>query len=1018
MKPIMNTPFTPDLAAHALAIERMAHALCASDAEADDVGQEIALAALQGRAPVPQRVAHSFGAWLAGVARNVARNRQRQERRIALREQSSARAEALPSAAERCARLELETRLVSFVRELPANQCEVLYLRFWEELPPREIARRLGVGVETVKTRQKRALAALRERLERETPGGRAQWMGALGLGTRIASSSLPVQSAATAAWPTLTTSVSLGLVMFKKLALAGAAVLAAAGMWWRFSSAPRPPANVPGDAGPTSSAMHAPSLVDGDGKASPDLAQVLRTAAPQSAKPPLPPGTFVVQGRVVNVPVGGSGEQATPAIDVLVQFGPRFLGLGDEPDPTRQVRTDQDGRFRFEWTHAKDKAMALGVTTEQDDRFADSYCLVKLDPKAAPYHEILLERFAHGDLHGETVDLEGRAIAGVAVEVNDSAESVSYARSDQAGQFVFSNLTHAGELYAALAGWAQVVRPIAEREERGGWKRASLTLVPSATLQVKIEDERANPIEGVELRLSISAAERFGSDRDSLGLGGPAWLEATTNAEGIAVIADAWAGVKLSLKVPGNGTQHVFEREVEGLAVLGDAQENPQSRALVLAPRTERLLTIRWSPRSVLRGQVMGPTGAPFPQASVLLRSMEKDHRQRGYVSIVADSDDEGRFTIQLHPPHERCQLLLTATDMSPYTSRWPAGTAPLAASKRLDSGDLPTEEVKLVLAPTNSITGSVIDADGRPIEAMLRIAPSGEPLTGFYLETGFLGRAEARSDGDFTFAGLPDSIFDVSAHSRGYAQAKAERIPAGTTGLVLRMDRAPPARVTISVEAPGMELTSLIVLRGQLYPHPGRHVDTPLLPEEARYTQPRGWPENALGLTYGTEGDTSALGDERFEYWPIEGTSTSMELDPGWYWFGAKGQATDGTTHGFPMGTGLVRLEAGTHRLHFVLSASARIQGRLIGMNPLQDLRVGLCTSDGEFIPLDVRRETLCTTFEFGADGSFVLDKVPVGEFELRVGTQAELESGTWRARKSVSIESGAQLEVTLEQ
>ena len=212
-------------------------------------------------------------------------------------------------------------------------------------------------------------------------------------------------------------------------------------------------------------------------------------------------------------------------------------------------------------------------------------------------------------------------------------------------------------------------------------------------------------------------------------------------------------------------------------------------------------------------------------------------------------------------------------------------------------------------------------------------------------------------------------------------------------------------------------MELGSLIVLRGHLIPHSGLHVDAPLLPAQARYTQPRGWPENALALSYGSEGDTSALGDERYEYWPIEGTSTSMDLDPGWYWFGAKGHAKGGTTLGFPMGTGLVRLEAGTHRLHFVLSASAQIQGRVIGTNPLQELQVGLCAEDGKLIPVDVRREELRTTSDLGADGSFLLTKVPVGVFELRAGTKSELESGTWRARKTVSIESGAQLAVTLE-
>jgi hypothetical protein len=63
---------------------------------------------------------------------------------------------------------------------LPADAAHVLCLRYFDDLPPREIAARLGVPVETVRTRTRRALARLRDELDCRHGGDRAAWGVAL----------------------------------------------------------------------------------------------------------------------------------------------------------------------------------------------------------------------------------------------------------------------------------------------------------------------------------------------------------------------------------------------------------------------------------------------------------------------------------------------------------------------------------------------------------------------------------------------------------------------------------------------------------------------------------------------------------------------------------------------------------------------------------------------------------------------------------------------------------------------
>jgi RNA polymerase sigma factor (sigma-70 family) len=162
--------------AHAGFLRALARNLLYDQGQAEDVVQETYLAALRRPPPAPPRL----GAWLAGVTRNLARKRMRTDVRRLRREEEAARAEPLPAADDAVARLELHRLLVDAVQGLDEPYRAAIVHRYFEERPPREIARRLGVPVRTVETRLRRAIERLRHELDAVHGGDRRAWCLAL----------------------------------------------------------------------------------------------------------------------------------------------------------------------------------------------------------------------------------------------------------------------------------------------------------------------------------------------------------------------------------------------------------------------------------------------------------------------------------------------------------------------------------------------------------------------------------------------------------------------------------------------------------------------------------------------------------------------------------------------------------------------------------------------------------------------------------------------------------------------
>ena len=158
---------------HVRFVRGIARSLLFDEHEAEDAVQDTFLRALE----QPPRPGNVRG-WLRVVVRNFALRKKREERRRKRREMKKAPPDYLASPEEVAARLEGQRRVLDAVRELPEPYRSTIVHRYFDELTREEIAERLGIPLETVRTRLRRALHLLRERLDGEDDT--AAWVGAL----------------------------------------------------------------------------------------------------------------------------------------------------------------------------------------------------------------------------------------------------------------------------------------------------------------------------------------------------------------------------------------------------------------------------------------------------------------------------------------------------------------------------------------------------------------------------------------------------------------------------------------------------------------------------------------------------------------------------------------------------------------------------------------------------------------------------------------------------------------------
>jgi RNA polymerase sigma-70 factor (ECF subfamily) len=463
--------------------------------EADDLEQQTWLAALgsRRRPGVPARE------WLALVLRNFARQSRRSSAHRAQRERGAARAEATPSTSELLERAELQRRIAAAVTELAEPYRTAVLLRYFEGLPPGEIARRLDVPVATVRTRLARALERLRERFDREHGGDRGAWTAAFLPFLRP-----PLELAPPAG--------SLLLAMNKTVLASAAAVLVlgAAG-WWYASrgasaaadgsgvaaesalSAPRPSPPAAGPASEPSPAREAVVAPPREPRAAP-LAQAPAATAPASR---------TVRGRVLDA---GGG----PAASVRLVVRPLDGAAAGERSAT------SDALGHFEIADAPSSGTVAGgereLATVLQARF-----------RAEDAREPIVIVAPRLELAGEVVDEGGAPLEDVELqvalpedfrarfkEVLDASVAGSWSAFTAAdGRFVLEGLPRieGARLSARLDGFLPLELPLPESSDLALRLVLERPLATDGYVRGRVVDSSGRPIRGARVALGLDTA-------------------------------------------------------------------------------------------------------------------------------------------------------------------------------------------------------------------------------------------------------------------------------------------------------------------------------------------------------------------------------------------------------------------------------------------------------------------------------------------------------------------------------
>ena len=197
-----------ELLLHAGFVRSLARSLVLDEHTAADLSQATWLSLLKH----PPAEGKPVRPWLARVLRNLRISSFRTESRRKKRERVVARPEGLPSTEEVVEKMETRRLLIEAVLDLPEPYRSTMIFRYYDGYSSREIANRLGLPLETVRTRVKRGLDQLRKQLDHLHDNDRARWCLAL---MPLAGLGFPEASALT-----LTATIKICLVLASAVTL------------------------------------------------------------------------------------------------------------------------------------------------------------------------------------------------------------------------------------------------------------------------------------------------------------------------------------------------------------------------------------------------------------------------------------------------------------------------------------------------------------------------------------------------------------------------------------------------------------------------------------------------------------------------------------------------------------------------------------------------------------------------------------------------------------------------------
>jgi RNA polymerase sigma-70 factor (ECF subfamily) len=414
-----SLPTSELLLAHSEFLASLSARLVTSGADADDLQQETWLSALRH----PPADAGAMRAWLAKVVKNHALQVHRARSRRAAREQLVSREEGLPSTVEIVERENARRGVVEALTRLSEPYRSTLLLRFYEDLPPREVARRMNVPVETARTRIKRGLALVREDLDRRSDGGRSAWVSAL-----LPLAAPRLEGGALAKGAATSSAAALGPLVLS-LGILGALLAALGWVLWPVDEAP-----IRSAAAPAFEPAGAEGALESS-NASKSLDALERRAR-----------TVARRVRVVHA------RSREPAVGFAASFAPA--------DPALAA---------LEWTSDRDGYAPGTLDLAPGDRFhvpaswTSRAAHIVVDEESLRAPELLLELAPASSVRGRVLDAAGEPAANARVWASPTREAwlddgeprapLALANCDAAGEFTLLELPDDFYVHASAPG-------------------------------------------------------------------------------------------------------------------------------------------------------------------------------------------------------------------------------------------------------------------------------------------------------------------------------------------------------------------------------------------------------------------------------------------------------------------------------------------------------------------------------------------------------------------------------------
>jgi RNA polymerase sigma factor (sigma-70 family) len=637
-----------DLCGHAEFLQRMAGALLGDAEAARDATQDTFVAALEH----PPQEPGGLRPWLATVLRNRARSARIAADNRARRESDVARAELVEGGQEIVERIELQRLVCEAILALDEPKRSVVFLRYYENLAPGEIAERRGEPLKTVKSRLNRALEELRERLDRSTHGHREAW--ALALLPLVSRPSAPAAPSAFA--------------QVARLAVAGVVVVLGA-FAWRLATR----------AAESEPALE-PTRVASAPTAPPASAPAVAAPAPSSTREPLSAPT---QGSLeVHLRWESDGQPAASVgLEALARNDP-------SPRETRtRAATDGSGVARFD-------GLVPGPVELRLDRTTTFEAVVA----AGETRTLELVVPTGGDVVGRVVDSAGAPVAGATLWAESLLARLPDAwpmgTSAADGTFRLRSLQPIQRILARSPAHltTSVVNLYELKPDAHGVRNAELALEAGGhAFAGRVLDPEGEPVPGAVLWIGANThgTSQFGNGPVRTGTGS---ASARTDAEGAFVSPSR------------------LDAGVHELTVV--AAGFPAWRGDVEIDEADASLEIRLAPPATIQGSVTDAEGAFVPGARVTAVSAGGDRIEMGGVIFIPEAHTLPALRTTTDASGE---FVLDWAAAGPYTLEAEVPGRPELGRAKGAYARGQTEPVLLALDPEPRIAGRVVDSAGR---------------------------------------------------------------------------------------------------------------------------------------------------------------------------------------------------------------------------------------------------------------------------------------------------------------